>query len=111
MESKEKDREAYQTDWEKAVWKWKKDWYELDFLYLEQNPQFEAWNIYKSAAGFSNKYLEFFAEDAFANRQEYITDFYGEKRNDIHREYPYLDKQRMSEFVAQAVELNLKNIV
>lgn len=81
------------------IWAIKADWYDLDFLYLQQHPDFRAFQIYRSAIGFKNEYMTFFAEDAFENRREYITDFYLEGRENLDREYMYLTEKNSEEFV------------
>ena len=53
---------------------------------------------------FSTSYLDIFAEDAFDNRREYIVGFYGEKRENLEREYSYLNEGQMDKFVEMAAE-------
>ena len=36
------------------VWKNKEDWYDLDFRYLEEHPDFRAFRIYEQFKGFKN---------------------------------------------------------
>lgn len=97
QKEKEEDRVKY-------TWDVKADWYDLDFVYLSKNPDFNAFQIYKNAVGFQNTYMDIFAEDAFDNRREYITGFYGEKRENLEREYPYLNEETMDKFVEEAAE-------
>lgn len=101
-ESVRADGEAYALDPAGTVWKWKKDWYDLDFLYLQNHPDFHAFLVYESAEGFVNTYMDIFAADAFENRRKYITGFYREKREGLLREYPWLTEERMEEFVKTA---------
>jgi hypothetical protein len=89
------------NDW---IWAQKKDWYDLDFLYLKKNPNFRAFSIYNSAVGFENEYIDFFAQDAFANRREYIIDFYSGKRDNLDREYIYLKEEEMDNFIIESTE-------
>jgi len=79
----------------------KRDWYDLDFLYLEEHPDFAAFLDYERAVGFRNIFMEEFAEDAFENRRGYIVSFYRAEHKGIHREYPYLAKPAMDRFVAE----------
>ena len=88
----------------KYIWDVKADWYDLDFVYLSKYPDFNAYQIFKNAVGFRNTYLDIFAEDAFDNRREYIVGFYGEKRENLEREYPYLNEGQMDKFVETAAE-------
>jgi len=102
--SVEKYRAAYEADPKDMTRKWKKDWYDLDFLYLRDNPDFRAFQIYEQAVGFENDYLDIFAKDAFDDRRKYITEFYRSKREHLDREYLYLSKKQMDKFVVDAVE-------
>ena len=97
-------RDLYEKDRYEWVWTMKKDWYDLDFLYLRQHPDFRAFAIYKNAVGFRNEYMDFFGEDAFDNRRVYITGFYQEEKQDLDREYPYLNEREMEEFVDTKAE-------
>ncbi len=69
-----------------------------------KHPDFRAFQIYESAAGFANRYMDIFAEDAFENRREYITGFYRAGRDDIEREYTYLTEGQADGFVEDCVE-------
>lgn len=93
----DKDRKAW-------IWTLKKDWYDLDFLYIKKNPDFRAYAIYKNAVGFRNDYMDFFGTDAFENRREYITGFYGGGRENLEREYTYLKEEEMDRFVDESSE-------
>jgi len=84
------------------IWTVKKDWYDLDFRYLRDHPNFRAFEIYRNAAGFQNAYMEEFSADAFDNRRAYITGFYLEGRTDLDRDYPYMTQKQMDAFVTAA---------
>lgn len=90
-------------DQQKFFWKMKADWYDQDFLFLAKNPDFRAFQIYKNAAAFENTYMDIFTADAFDNRREYIVGFYSEKRENLDRDYPYLDERCMDQFVKDTV--------
>lgn len=104
LPSQEKFRQLFEEEGGSAWWKLKKDWYDLDFLYLRQHPEFAAWRIYSGAKGFHNRYLDIFPAEAFELRRKYITGFYGEDRGDLDRDYPYLPKADMDAFVPGAAE-------
>lgn len=97
-----RDQKNFETDRAQTMWKWKKDWYDLDFLYLKKHPDFHTFHVYKKAVGFENVFLDFFAKDAFDNRREYITGFYLAGRDDLEREYPWLTEKQMDAFVDRA---------
>ena len=102
--SKVADAEAYRADPTATIWKWKKDWYDLDFLYLRDHPDFAAFTIYESATDFENVYMDEFSRDAFAQRCRYITAFYRNEseHGELDRVYPYLTRERMDAFVESA---------
>ncbi len=79
----------------------KRDWYDLDYLYLREHPNFRAWEIYKAAEGFDNIYIDRFARHAFADRQQFIVWFYSQEKDNLDRVYPYLTKERAEEFVEE----------
>ena len=89
-----------QATWEEI----KEDWYDQDFLYLKKHPGFRAFRAYLGSVGFVNEYMDFFPSDAFDNRREYITSFYLQERNDLHREYRYLTEERSNQFVNDAID-------
>ena len=99
----ERDREEYLRDKDAAVRKYKVDWYDLDFRYLRDHPDFRAFRLYRDADEFKNIYLEFFPADAFELRREHIVSFYSETRENFDREYPWLTPERVDEFVNDTV--------
>ena len=93
------------------VWKNKKDWYDLDFLYLEEHPQFRAFHIYEDAEDIKNVFMDAFSEDAFENRREYICGYYrSDNHGDLHRNYQYLTKERSDRFVEETVEKTILHL-
>lgn len=102
--SKEKFRALFDKDRAEWIWSLKKDWYDLDFLYISKNPDFRAFFIYRNAVAFRNEYMDFFSGDAFESRRQYITGFYGGGRDDLQREYTYLTEDEMDRFVDESAE-------
>lgn len=92
------------------IWTLKKDWYDLDFLYLKKNPDFKAFRLYEQAKDFKNVFMDIFADDAFENRRQYITGFYLAGREDLEREYPYLDETQTEDFVERTVDIIMSQI-
>ena len=82
----------------------KEDWYDLDFLYLKQHPDFRAFSIFEKAEGFVNEFMDIFSRDAFDNRRQYICGFYrSEEHGELHRPYRYLTVDRADAFVKDTV--------
>lgn len=108
---KEAYAEQYAQDKRGLVQAAKEDWYDLDFLYLEQHPDFRAFSIYEHAVGFENRFLDLFAADALENRRQYICGFYhSEEHGALHRKYPYLTPAQAEQFVQDAARRILEQI-
>lgn len=86
-------------DREEFIWKLKQDWYDLDFKYLRDHPDFRAFHVYRNAVDFRNDFMEEFAPDAFDNRRKYITSFYLQDKDNLDRTYLYLTEAEMDSFV------------
>lgn len=102
--AKEKFSDLFEQDniafWEKI----KRDWYDLDFLYLKKYPEFEAFGIYEGIKEFKNSYLDFFAEDAFVQRKKFIIEFYREGIEKVKERETYISLDELDAFVEYAVE-------
>lgn len=94
-----------------AIWKLKEDWYDLDHLFLKKNPCFRTFLEYENAVGFTNTFMEEFAEDALDDRRAYVSNFYREKHENLEREYPYLNEQEMGLFVGNTIELLTQRLI
>lgn len=89
----------------------KEDWYDLDFRFFRDHPDFRAFHIYEQAVGFSNEYMKEFSEDAFDNRREYICGFYrGDEHGILDREYPYLNPEQADRFVEETVDFVMHKV-
>ena len=82
----------------------KRDWYDLDFRYLEEHPGFRAFRIYEQASGFTNDFMDIFSRDAFDNRREYICGFYHGPHGELYRDYPFLNPAQADAFVEKTAE-------
>ena len=80
----------------------KADWYDLDYLYLRNNPDFRGFTIYKSIQSFPNTYMDIFSRDAFDIRRAYIVNFYEQENNNLDREFPFLSEVEADRFVEEA---------
>lgn len=97
-------REQLQQKGGEYWWTIKADWYDMDFLYLRNHPDFKAFATYEAADGFVNSYLDFFSEKAFDNRRIYITDFYRKGSGDVVERPIYLTAEELDCFVEKAVK-------
>lgn len=85
------------------IMKMKKDWYDLDFLYLKKHSDFAIYNHYLDIEHFQNEYMEFFAKDAFERKQKVIAAFYRESRTNLQRKYTYLTECRANRYICETV--------
>lgn len=97
VEKRGEDRNAF-------IWKMKRDWYDLDFRYLEEHPGFRAFRIYEQASGFTNDFMDIFSRNAFDNRREYICGFYHGPHGELYRDYPFLNPAQADAFVEKTAE-------
>lgn len=91
--------------YQEFIWKNKGDWYDLDFRYLADNPEFRTFRIYEEADDITNVYMDIFTKDAFENRRDYICGYYrSDNHGDLYRDYKYLSKERYDSFVYETVD-------
>lgn len=86
----------------------KRDWYDLDFMYLKKNPDFRAFQVYEKTIGFKNTFLDFFAEDAFENRREFIIGFYRDGVEKVKERETYISPKEQDTFVTDSAEEIIK---
>lgn len=82
----------------------KRDWYDMDFMYLKANPSFEAFCIYRDNPNVKNTYLDFFSETAFEERRHFILDFYAEGAANVVQRDTYLSPEELDSFVMSAAD-------
>ena len=94
----------------RLVWTAKEDWYDIDFLYLHQHPDFRAFSIYENAVNYDNEFMDIFSRDAFENRRQYICGYYrSDNHGELFREYEYLTPEEAEEFVEVTVRKILRD--
>jgi hypothetical protein len=81
----------------------KRDWYDIDHMFLHKNPGFRAFGIFSGITGFENIYLDYYSWDALQKQIDYISGFYRNHEGSLEHEYPYLNKAEMDAFVADAI--------
>lgn len=84
--------------------KMKRDWYDLDFRYLEEHPDFRAFRLYEQAVGFPNDFMDIFNRDAFDSRRVYICGFYRGGHGELYRTYPFLAPEQADAFVEETAD-------
>lgn len=103
-DARERDLELFEND-RIAFWrKVKADGYDLDFIYLKRHPEFEAYAIYRSMNDIRNRYLDFFAEDAFDLARTRIVGFYNNGVAGVNERPCCLTTEELDSFVSSAAE-------
>lgn len=88
-------------EWWKQI---KRDWHNLDIMYLREHPDFRAFILYEGAVGFRNTYLDIFSRDAFDNRREYITTSYRKECDTLECGLTFLSEEEILDFVDNGSE-------
>jgi hypothetical protein len=87
----------------KFVWTMKKDWYDLDKKYINEN-QLKTYELFSQIEMFNNKYLDIFSENAFSLKINEINRFYKQRGEDLNRNYMYLHEDEINDYVNKTVE-------
>lgn len=82
----------------------KKDWYDMDFLYLRRNPELPAYRLFLSAEDAENRYLPIFPADAFEIKRREIEAFYRKGVEAVAERETYLSEEELEAFVADVRE-------
>jgi hypothetical protein len=95
---------------EKFIWEIKKDWYGLDYLYLEKHSQCIFNTIFKHITKVPD-YLDYFPRGALEKQVKYINEFYLGENKETKDNFIYLSEVEMDNFIYSATEVidNLLN--
>ena len=81
------------------------DWYDLDFKFLRDNPNFEPYRILENTT-FCKDYLPYYEPGQLTTQIRFIADYYRHSEgHTLDRDYPYLDEITMNRFIECASEL------
>lgn len=86
---------------ENFIWIIKKDWYGLDFKYLNENPNCIFHTCFKHIKSVPD-YLDYFPSRAFEFKVRYIKDYYLGENKETKENFIYLSKEEMDGFVDSA---------
>jgi len=90
----------------KFIWTIKKDWYGQDRLYLQKHKDSVFYTMFSEIEEFSNVYFDFYPDIAFIRQVKYITNYYSNADDeDPNREFPFLSKEEMDEFVIHTIKV------
>ncbi|MGM9634516.1 MAG: zinc dependent phospholipase C family protein [Candidatus Avispirillum sp.] len=99
-----KYKAAVEKDYAAFVWNVKRDWYDLDHLFLKKNPDFLLYEVYSAENGIENTYMDEFSRGAFEKKRAEIVDFYAGEHYNLERDYEYMTEAQMDAFVNAAAE-------
>ena len=80
----------------------KKDWYDMDFLYIKKKPDLPAYRLFLDAPPLQNRFLPFFPADAFEVKRREIREFYLRGASGVEERDLYISNAQAEDFV-QAV--------
>lgn len=86
------------------IWTIKEDWYGQDHLFLQSHPESIFYQIFSKIETFENNYFDFYPDNAFIRQIKYITNFYLSANEDAQRDFPYLSRMEMDDFVTKTID-------
>lgn len=94
------------------IWIMKEDWYNIDHLYLQRNPDFNTFKVFSTVEEFPNEYLDYYSQTAMIKQIQYIIDFYKSfDGQGLDEEYKYLTPAEMDVFVDKACKSIEKRLI
>jgi hypothetical protein len=82
----------------------KKDWYDMDFLYLRRHPDLPAYRMFLNTPRFDNDFLPFFPADAFEVKRGEIEAFYRKGVSDVAEREVYVSEKEAEGFIGRVAE-------
>ena len=82
----------------------KKDWYDMDFLYLRHHPELPAYRLFLDAPPFENRFLPFFPGDAFEVKRGEIEAFYRKGTAAAEEREVYIPTCEAEAFIRRAAD-------
>ena len=82
----------------------KKDWYDMDFLYLRRRPDLPAYGLFLNAPRFDNGFLPFFPADAFEVRRSEIEAFYRKGVAEVEERSVYISEDEAEAFIERVAD-------
>ena len=82
----------------------KRDWYDMDFLYLRRRPDLPAYRLFLNAPRFENEFLPFFPADAFEVRRSEIEAFYRKGVAAVEERSVYISEDEAEAFIERVAD-------
>ncbi|MBO4277425.1 MAG: zinc dependent phospholipase C family protein [Clostridia bacterium] len=95
-------RVATRPVWRARIKEIRACWYEIDFRFVAEHPDYEPLRILADADDFAEGYLDYFAPGDIAERVEYIVELYANSRPNPETEFITIDVPGADAFVKNA---------
>lgn len=82
----------------------KKDWYDMDFLYLRRRRDLPAYRLFLEAPRFDNEFLPFFPADAFEVKRQEIDAFYRKGVAAVEERTVYISEDEAEAFIERVAD-------
>ena len=82
----------------------KKDWYDMDFLYLHRRPDLPAYRLFLDAPRLDNDFLPFFPADAFEAKKLEIEAFYRKGVDAVEERAVYISEDEAEAFLQRVAD-------
>ena len=82
----------------------KRDWYDMDFLYLRRRPDMPVYRLYREAPRFENEFLPFFPADAFERKRGEIEEFYRRGVDAVEERSVYISEDEAETFIERVAD-------
>ena len=82
----------------------KRDWYDMDFLYLRRRPDLPAYRLFLDAPRFENEFLPFFPADAFEVKRQEIEAFYRRGVAAVEERAVYISEDEAEAFIGRVAD-------
>lgn len=82
----------------------KKDWYDMDFLYLHRRPDLPAYRLFLDAPRLDNDFLPFFPADAFEVKRHEIEAFYRRGVATVEERAVYISEDEAEAFIERVAD-------
>ena len=101
----------YKAEIDAFRWNCRKDQKIIDSLYLSENPDFNAWSIFREVREFPNIYLDYFSETAIEKRIASVIEYYNNRTDVNSKEFKYINQdvvEEAIEYITNEILVKLK---
>lgn len=95
-------KEGFEKD-QNFIWIIKKDWYGLDYIYLEKHPSCIFNTLFRNISNVPD-YLDYFPHGAFEKQVKYINEYYLGENNETKDNFIYLTEEEMDNFICSTTK-------